>query len=281
MAIEMMENFGKFVEEEKSPRYLYYQGYDKTPALSYDKVLALSRGVVRVVGFYMGGLNYSSFDRGANNEAISFTKEIREKYLSIPSIKLAYIYVGRTDQGDYPYLISANDPEAISKGVTDAQEAEKLAKNLNIPKDSVLYLDIEGGNRHEEAIVDYAESWVDTINNNTQYWAGIYCSYGKDDGVKLGSAKQLYNGVNKQANMYIARWYADSGECYIEATDETYTTSYERPALWYDLNPEKRAPDAGCIVVQYSGNVYINLNGVKTIVDQISSLVPDPSVKQF
>lgn len=81
--------------------------------------------------------------------------------------------------------------------------------------------------------------------------------------------------------MYVARWFDNSVYCYNMFTGESYKTSYENPAKWYDLDPEERVPGLGCVVCQYSGDVCINLQGVGTIVDQISSTVHDPSVKQF
>lgn len=277
MNIENKEGCGEIMGGKVIPRYNYYMGYDKSPALSVDKVKEMAKSMLRVIGVYIGGLNYESSDRGEGNKAISFTKEVIQGYLLIPSIKVAYIYVGRSDQ-DVSIKIPDQDPEAVSKGVTDAREAERLAKALDVPDNSVIYLDVEGGNKHNEAVVAYVKSWVETINNKTSYWAGIYCNYGS---ATASPAKQLYEAVNHEANMYVARWYAKGGSCYDIFTGETYVTSKSNPAKWFDINPEDRVPGTGCIVYQYSGNVWINLQGVQTIVDQISSTVPDPNVKQF
>lgn len=123
----------------------------------------------------------------------------------------------------------------------------------------------------------YVQEWVKKINEDTDYWAGIYCSAG----YQCETVKQLYEAAGKKANMYVGKWMAESGYCYDMATGETYQTSYTRPAKWYDLNPTEAIPDAGCVIRQYSGNVCISLQGVNTIVDQLSSTVSDPSIKQY
>lgn len=272
-----MNNFenGEISNQMVTPRTNFFQGYDKSPALSFDKVTSLTNGtVIGIIGFYIGGINYNPSDKNSDNSAISFTKELKKQYLT--KVKLAYLYVGRSDQG-VSNLINKNDTQATNKGITDAQEAEKLAKALDIPKDNVIYLDIEGGALHNDKVVEYAKSWVNYINNKTDYWAGIYCSAGSN----CETAKQLYDGVEKKANMYVAKWMADSGYCYNMFTGETYKTSYANPAKWYDIDPTEAVPDVGCVVRQYSGNVYISLKGVETIVDQISSIVANPSEKQF
>lgn len=262
-------------EVSSEPRYLYYQGYDKAPALPFSDVDSLTTGtVIKIIGFYIGGPNYMSSDRNTKNAAISFTSQLRTEYLK--KVKLAYLYVGRSDQG-----VSLKPPtnagsEAVKMGKDDAKEAKELAEALDIPAGSVIYLDVEGGNLHDDGTVDYVKSWVQTINGSG-YYAGIYCSAGSN----CQTALQLYNAVNGKANMFVAKWMAASGYCYDMDTSTSYQTSYAHPAKWYDLDPAERVPGMGNVIVQYSGNVYISVRGVQTIVDQLSSCMADPSVRQF
>lgn len=274
----MEKNFQESMEANvasPTPRYMFYQGYDKTPALSFDKVTALTTGtVIRIIGFYIGGPNYSSFDRNSDNSAISFTSELRTQYLR--RVKLAYLYVGRSDQ-----KVSLRTPEnagaeAENLGRLDASEAIRLANGLDIPADSVIYLDVEGGDLHNAGTLSYVRSWVQAINSSI-YWAGIYCSAGDE----CATAYQLYNAVNGKANMFVARWMDESGMCYDMETKTSYETSYTNPAKWYDIDPREKVPNMGNVIRQYSGNVHISLQGVNTIVDQLVANMPDPSVRQF
>lgn len=256
-------------------RGLFYQGYDRAPALPYDKVVKLTTGtVIRIIGFYIGGPNYMSSDRASNNTAISFTGQLRTQYLQ--RANLAYIYVGRSDQGVTLKTPETEGTEAENLGRVDAIEAQGMAAALGIPTGSVIYLDIEGGNKHNEGTVCYVQTWVKLINLSG-YYAGIYCSAGYN----CETALQLYNAVNGKANMYVAKWMAEPGYCYDMATGQSYKTSYTNPAKWYDLDPKEAIPGMGNIIRQYSGNVCISLQGVETIVDQISSCMSDPNVRQF
>lgn len=81
--------------------------------------------------------------------------------------------------------------------------------------------------------------------------------------------------------MYVGKWTAKGGYYYDTTTKQAYLTSPSCPAKWYSINPAEEVPNVGCIMIQYSGDVYIDLWNVITTVDQISSSVPDPSVKQF
>lgn len=258
-----------------TPRYMFYQGYDRAPALSFDEVTKLTTGtVIRIIGFYIGGPNYISSDRNSDNSAISFTKELRTQYLS--RAKLAYLYVGRSDQDVLLKTPEKAGAEAESLGRSDASEAIRLANRLNIPADSVIYLDIEGGDAHNEGAISYVKSWVKSMNGS-MYWAGIYCS----GGAQCANAHELYKEVNGKANMYVARWMVDKYYCYDMETETSYRTSFTNPAKWYDIDPRGMVPDMGNVVRQYSGDVSISLQGVNTVVDQIVANMPDPSVRQF
>jgi hypothetical protein len=194
------DSISKQEDKDSSRRYSFYQGFDKAPAVSSADLTKLTNGtVIRNAGFYIGGPNYMPTDRASDNSAISFTSTVKSYYLS-KLLGVAYIYVGRGDQSTVKP--SSNPATAYSQGQQDALEAKNFALNLSIPSDSVIYLDIEGGNIHDNVTVEYVKGWVAKINADTNYWAGIYCSAGAN----LSVASQLYTAVNKKANMWVAKF---------------------------------------------------------------------------
>lgn len=77
----------KELYEEVNPigveKSAFYLGYDKSPALDFAQVDIMTTGtVVKIIGFYIGGLSYNPDDRAADHSAISFTKERRRQYLT-------------------------------------------------------------------------------------------------------------------------------------------------------------------------------------------------------
>lgn len=63
------------------------------------------------------------------------------------------------------------------QGVRDAREAAVLAATARFPRGSVIYIEIEQGGLLSGAFLDYVAEWVDEVDGNTDYWAGVYCSF--------------------------------------------------------------------------------------------------------
>ncbi|WIL44871.1 DUF1906 domain-containing protein (plasmid) [Bacillus bombysepticus] len=247
---------------------MFFQGFDKSPAVDKAKASALfegNGGPFKFSGFYLGGPCYLKGDRDSNNQAKSFTKQLHQDYIDI-GYKLGYIYVGRQDQ------IDCTSPET-GDGINDAQEAINFALNIGIPDKSVLYLDVEGGNKHSDKMVNYVKEWVDTINNTTppnQFFAGIYCSYGSSG----TSAQQLYSVINQKANMWVAQYncnpkFSENGSCYLTDCNNTATI--------HDLDPSK----IGAFIHQYAGDVSVNFNQKCVVVDLNVAKSDDPNELQF
>lgn len=137
MNMKEIEASETFKTEGIELRYNFFQGYDKSPALSFDKVVSLTTGtVIKIIGFYIGGPNYNKSDRNEDNTPKSFTKELRKQYLT--RVKLAYIYHGRSDDAKTVNKVPDNLEKAKEQGVTDAVEAKNLAEALEVPSESVI-----------------------------------------------------------------------------------------------------------------------------------------------
>ncbi|WP_018132298.1 glycoside hydrolase domain-containing protein [Effusibacillus pohliae] len=251
-----------------------WQGFDKAPAISKTTAQNMWTGTPFYwYGFYLGGPCYLSGDRDSNNRAISFTASLHSEYKNI-GYNLAYIYVGRQDQ---PYPCNApTTSNATTLGEQDAQQAAQFASEIGAPALSVIYLDVEGGNLHTTAMVDYVKAWVSYINRATAYWAGIYCSAGSNGSV----AQQLYDAVGGRANMWVAQYQCSPGKSYNTSSNYCFTTSCTNTASINNLNLDNTS-FSGAYMRQYAGDVYVKYNGECLAVDLNVSRDIDPNKKQF
>lgn len=250
------------------------QGFDKAPAISKTTAQNMWTGTpFWWYGFYLGGPCYMSSDRDANNKAKSFTSALHTDYKNI-GYNLAYIYVGRQDQ---PSPCNApTSSNAVILGEQDAIEAAQFASDIGVPSLSIIYLDVEGGNPHTTAMVDYVKAWVNYINSSTVYWAGIYCSAGSKGSV----AQQLFDAVGGRANMWVAQYQCNSGQSYNTSNSTCFTTSCTNTASINDLNLDNTS-FSGAYMRQYAGNVHVNYNSECITVDLNVSRSSDPNTKQF
>jgi len=248
------------------------QGFHKAPALTKAQAQNMWTGTpFYFIGFYLGGPCYMSSDRATSRKSISFTSARHTDYTDI-GFKLGYFYVGRQDQ---PSPCNApTTSNAITLGESDAQEAAQFASDLGAPNLSVIYLDVEGGNLHTDAMKSYVSAWVSYINNNTSYWAGIYCSAGSNGTV----AQQLYDACGGYANMWVAQWQCGDGKSYDGSS--CYTTSCSNPATINNLNLDDTS-FSGAFIRQYAGNVYTNYNSDCRYVDLDVARSFNPNSKQF
>lgn len=65
----------------------------------------------------------------------------------------------------------------FNQGVADALDAASLAGNAGFPVGTYLFLDVETGGTLSSAFISYIKGFVQTLDENTIYWAGVYCSY--------------------------------------------------------------------------------------------------------
>ncbi|MBO8163443.1 MAG: DUF1906 domain-containing protein [Brevibacillus sp.] len=249
-----------------------YQGFDKAPAISKSTAENMWNGTpFWWYGFYLGGPCYLSSDRDASTrKAISFTKQRHDEYKQI-GYKLAYIYVGRQTQPSNCNAPTTSNAKTL--GESDALEAAQFASDIGAPSLSIIYLDVEGGNLHSDAMVEYVKAWVAKMNSSTAYWAGIYCSAGSQGAV----AKQLDEAVGERANMWVAQYQCSSGKSY---GTSCYTTSCTSTASinYLDLDDTSYSK---ADMRQYAGNVHVKYNNECLVVDLNVSRETDPNKKLF
>lgn len=247
------------------------QGFDKAPAISEATAKNMWSGSPFYwYGFYLGGPCYLSTDRDTDRKSKSFTKSLHQKYKDI-GYNLAYIYVGRQDQ---PEACNApTNSNAISLGESDALEAAQFASDIGIPSLSIIYLDVEGGDPHTEAIKSYVGAWVKKINSSTLYYAGIYCSAGSKGSV----AKELYDAAGGRANMWVAQYQCERGSSYGTSCTKTSCTN---TASINNLDLDDTSYSAA-YMRQYAGNVHVKYSNECAVVDLNVSRTSNPNTRQF
>jgi hypothetical protein len=102
----------------------------------------------------------------------------REWMNAIPALQstgwgLVPTYVGQQVIGAGSHTVTA------AQGTIDGQDAGSIASTAGLAPGSVLYLDIENGAEMPANQVRYVTAWIDEVNTNTNYWAGVYCSHFK------------------------------------------------------------------------------------------------------
>jgi hypothetical protein len=115
-------------------------------------------------------------------------------------------YVGQQVIGAGSHIVTAD------QGRIDAQNAHTLAGSASLEEGSVIYLDIENGGDMPANQVAYVTSWIDEVNANTDYWAGVYCSHFK-------TAKQVADIASGVTDHDVATWAfrpIDSGPSVID-----------------------------------------------------------------
>lgn len=188
-------------------------------------------------GFYLGGPYYNF---GQASPWIP-----KRNYLRGLGYGFLVLYLGR--QSDSSNLTSA-------QGVTDANDAASLAQSAGFPTNTIIYLDVEQGGTLSPAFITYIDSWINQINNNTNYRPGVYCSYQTSD--------QINNSIH--VNCQFA--------CY----------NINVPPSPGNATPSPAPDPTGCGVIyaldwQYAQNVYRTYNGVQLKVDLNTATTTNPS----
>src|SRR5262249_45415650 len=103
---------------------------------------------------------------------------------------LAPVYVGQQQKGRGSHDVSGD------RGRLDGLDAVWLARSAGFPGMSVLYLDIEGSPPFTQSMLDYYQTWVETVIF-FGYWPGAYCS--------SGLAAKLH-AINDRTKFWVAHW---------------------------------------------------------------------------
>jgi hypothetical protein len=84
----------------------------------------------------------------------------------------APVYVGQQSPGGPGTHILT-----VAQGRADAHQAAALGARAGLEAGSVLYLDIELGGTLPANHLTYVQSWVQEVQDNTDYSAAVYCSF--------------------------------------------------------------------------------------------------------
>jgi hypothetical protein len=156
---------GLFPTGVRAPVMLGYAGCDRAGYPGDNAMTALWRNTnLKWCGFYL---------TPAPNQGATLGWMTKRAFLTGLGWGLAPIYVGEQQIKVCP-TCSANPSTA--KGTTDAADAIGLATHASFPPGSVIYLDIETGDRVNDAMRDYYKSWVAGIIAGG-FLPGVYCSY--------------------------------------------------------------------------------------------------------
>lgn len=161
------------------------------------------------------------------------------------------IYVGQQENDSE---CPSCDTLTSAQGTDDANHASNLMDAAGFPAASVCWLDVELGGSLSTAFLNYIGAWVDQMNNNTEYWAGVYCSYDV-------SAGQIVSKVGaSNVNIWVWDLNIDSCQEYSPFPKPTPSSAYSHATS-----------------LQYAQGCTIS-NGTSTYgVDLDSSLYLDPS----
>lgn len=86
------------------------------------------------------------------------------------------VYVGQ--QYENPNCPTCNVLTS-AQGKTDGENAANLMAAAGFPTLAVVFLDIELGGTLPSNFLDYVSAWITEVNEETAYWAGVYCSSDK------------------------------------------------------------------------------------------------------
>ncbi|MGC2486477.1 MAG: glycoside hydrolase domain-containing protein [Acidimicrobiales bacterium] len=142
-----------------------------------------------------------------------------------------------------------------AQGTDDANRASNLMAAAGFANGAVCWLDVELGGTLSAAFIDYISAWVSELNNHTDYWAGVYCSYDE-------TAAQIATACGAD-NVNFWVWDLNIDSC---QEDTPFPT------------PSPSSAYSNATALQYAQNCTIS-NGVTTNgADLDSSVYSDPSI---
>lgn len=175
--------------------------------------------------------------------------------------------------------------QARQKGMLDAQNAVKLARQEGFAKDTVIFLDLEEGGRLPAPYHSYLQAWSNTLAK-VGYRAGVYCStipVDEGQGVHITTAQDIQAHVTSPVLVY---WvYNDACPpapgCAFPANPLLPAQSGFSPAtIWqYAQSPRRKEFTARCAASYAAdGNCYAPGDPQhRWFLDANIATMPDPS----
>ena len=156
---------GLFTSGVRAPVVLGYAGCDLAGYPGDAAMTALwSNTNLKWCGFYL---------TPAPNQGAKLGWMGKRAFLTGLGFGLAPIYVGEQQIKVCP---TCSAKPSTQKGTTDAADAIALATSAGFPSGSVIYLDIETGDKVNDPMRDYYKSWVAGIISGG-FVPGVYCSF--------------------------------------------------------------------------------------------------------
>jgi hypothetical protein len=188
------------------PDTTYYAGFDSSgyPGDTYMLDLYANTNIY-YTGFYLG--KTSTLVGPCCHASSTWMPESSPSsvhtYLSGLGYGFLPLYVGQ-QQSDSECPAGC-DVLTSAQGVDDANHASNLMSAAGFPDDAVCWLDVERGGTLSTDFITYINSWVDQMNNNTVYYAGVYCSYDS-------TAAQIVTAVG-ELNVNVWVWDLNIDSC--------------------------------------------------------------------
>jgi glycoside hydrolase-like protein len=175
------------------------------------------------------------------------------------------VYVGQQLPNANPAAALAHDFSA-GRGTRDAQDAATQMAVAGFSSGAVVYLDIETGGMMPGQLAGYVRDWVTEVNDNTDYWAGVYCSFSQ-------TAAQVNTLVGD-----ISTWVfhpRDPGPSTVdlgqEIAPDPATSGYAAALAW-----QYRMSLSGAVTLTWTDNDTGSTQRLVTV-DVDAATVPDPS----
>jgi hypothetical protein len=178
-------------------------------------------------------------------------------------------------------------------GHDNAIQAASLTDSEGFPNSTVIFLDVEGGGALQANMMSYIRSWVHTINYETQFRAGVYCSSDRamyirgevpeNDSIRFWVSNPDASTSPKCAVSWLAPDPRDSG--FSGATVWQYAISphwqdpgsdsgYTSRIVWRDLNENGIEDSNEHVPAWYC---HLSYGGYALDVDLNTSFSPNPS----
>jgi Domain of unknown function (DUF1906) len=174
--------------------------------------------------------------------------------------------------------------DAMQKGVMDAENAAKLARQEGFPSGTIIFLDVEEGGRLPATYHQYLASWTDTLARSN-FRAGAYCS-----GVPVGKGSDsitTWRDIQDHLDgRRLALWIFNDvcppspGCVFPQAPPPVAESGSAQAAVWqFAQSPRRKERTAKCAATYNAdGNCYAPGDAAhKWFLDVNAATSPDPS----
>jgi hypothetical protein len=220
-----------------------HHGFDTVEYPGRDVMFAFKNdGPFDWVGFYLGGPQYAG-KIYADGRSVTWSEGAYREIKAL-GYGVVPIFVG-FQRGRF-LSPSVGVSEVIQWGECHAKLASRWAKEISIPVNSAIFLDVEGGESLEKKFVDYILSFTKYLDSSTPYWGAIYCCRRPSEDLRRFG----YNGA-----LWLAQWKERAGIC----PSTGLRTSLPSPTC--PVDDSCHVPD-GFTLLQYGADLHVSYGGI-------------------